>query len=327
MTSPNGAVPEGALGVGMFAARQAESEEEARARATNGAWKGSWNNAQESIKDGLAPRGYVIGEVGRLDNRIDEITYGQDLAQLATFSTSDVWVKPENCRKVVVIILGGASGGGRNNASTATGVDIPGLGGFSGGWTEAEYYPEDLPDECQVVVGAGGVGSSTNGAYGAPGVESSFNGVTAGGAGANAYGVGTKSFRIRGGKGGSRERVTGGDGGNYRFIPGGDGGTGSYAAGGRGATELGTDGESGFGVEAGQAGMGSGGGGGAFGVNVFLGTSLDGGRGGGGGWPSGPGGGGGGGVPGNFGPNSQPGNGGSGAGGAVFVISYLNKPQ
>lgn len=323
MTSPNGAVPEGALGVGMFAARQAESEDEARARATNGAWKGSWNNAQESIKDGLAPRGYVAGEVGRLDNRIDEITYGQDLAQLATFSTSDVWVKPENLRKAVVIILGGASGGGRNNASSATGVDIPGLGGFSGGWTEAEYYPEDLPDECPVVVGAGGVGSSTIGAYGAPGVESSFNGVTAGGAGANAYGVGTKDFRIRGGQGGRSQQV----GNSLVYYPGTDGGSGSYVAGGRGATELGAHGESGFGVEVGQTGMGSGGGGGAFGKGNPFGLSLDGGRGGGGGWPSGPGGGGGGGVPGLFGPSSQPGNGGSGAGGAVFVISYLNKPR
>lgn len=324
MTSPNGAVPEGALGVGMFAARQAESEEEARARATNGAWKGSWNNAQESIKDGLAPRGYVAGEVGRLDNRIDEITYGQDLAQLATFSTSDVWVKPENCRKVVAIILGGASGGGRNNASPNPSIDVQGLGGFSGGWTEAEYYPEDLPDECPVVVGAGGVGSSTNGAYGAPGVESSFNGVTAGGAGANAYGVGTKTFRIRGGQGGRRERV--GEG-TWSYLPGASGGSGSYAEGGRGASERGTHGESGIGVEVGQTGMGSGGGGGAFGQVNNLGPSLDGGRGGGGGWPSGPGGGGGGGVPGIFGPSSQPGNGGSGAGGAVFVISYLNKPR
>jgi len=301
----------------MFAARQAESEEEARARATNGAWKGSWNNAQDNIRGGFAESGYVAGEVGRLDNRIDEIVYGEGLAQLSTYSVSDVWHKPPNCRKIVVNIIGGASGGGRANSSTVSDITNHGLGGFSGGWVELEFNPLDLPDQVPVVVGAGGIGSSTDGAYGAGGQPSSFNGIEAGGAGPAAYGTGTKVFRIRGGRGGYRQ----GTGDAAADVAGAAGGTGSYHDGGRGSTAYGVPGESGQGTEVGQVGMGSGGGGGYPGRSWLF---LDhGSPGGGGGWPSGPGGGGGSGFVNVVGNNAHPGNGGSGATGAVFIIAYF----
>ncbi|MCZ4649471.1 hypothetical protein O4106_21860 [Rhodococcus pyridinivorans] len=324
MTYPVGGAPDGSFRIGNV--RDAQDLNEASVKSIiRGKNLPPWENAQGAKETNLASGGYVQGEVGRLDNRIDELLFGEGKAQLFTYSTSTVWPKPANCRKVVAIIIGGASGGGRRNATTGTRVDIHGLGGFSGGWTEVEYNPLDLPDQVEVVVGSGGVGSSTLGAYGAPGTASSFNGVTAGGAAANGYGVGNKPFRIRGGRGGYEEETGTDSEGNttYRDVAGATGGMGTYAEGGRGASDRGTHGGDGVGLEIGQTGMGSGGGGGAVGKYNFTSTSLDGGRGGGGGWPSGPGGGGGAGIPGIFGPNSYPGNGGSGAGGAVFVIAYL----
>lgn len=320
MTSPDGASPDGSIALGMFAARQAQTEEQARREATNGAWQGAWNGAQENINGEFASGGYVVGEVGRLDNRIDEIVYGQELAQLATYSTSGVWNKPANCRKVIVDIIGGASGGGRGNSSNNTSVENHGLGGFSGGWTVLEFDPADLPDQVSVVVGAGGMGATSNGTYGAPGQSSSFNGITAGGAGAASYGSGQKQFRIRGGRGGG---VTY-QGSDLIRSPGATGGTGSYQEGGRGSSDLGVPGESGRGVEVGQVGMGSGGGGGYPGyVAPFDIGRQHGSGGGGGGWPSGPGGGGGAGIKYSLAGDAQPGNGGSGATGAIFVTSYL----
>lgn len=320
MTSPDGVSPDGSIGVGMFAARQAETEEQAAARATEGAWQGSWNGAQENIKGGFTTTAYVAGEVGRLDNRIDEVVYGQGLAQLNTYSTSDVWTKPPNCRKVVIDIMGGASGGGCGNSSPTFSVFNYGLGGYSGGWYTIELNPLDLPDQVQVIVGSGGMGSTTEGAYGAAGSESSFHGFTATGAAPNGFGTGNKTFRIRGGRGGYRQSV--GDG--VVDYPGANGGAGTYADGGRGSSQVGVYGESGSGVGIQQIGMGSAGGGGYIGKGGAFDVGLThGSGGGGGGWPSGPGGGGGGGFTYPIASNPRPGPGGSGAGGAVFVTSYL----
>lgn len=293
------------------------TEASARAVMSGGAIS-SFSNAQDIFKGNFAGSGHVAGEVGRLDNRIDEIIFGDGRAQLSTFSTSDIWYKPPNCRKVVVDILGGASGGGRGNSANSTHDNNYGLGGFSGGWVVLELNPLDLPDEVNVIVGSGGMGSTTKGAYGAGGADSSFNGIVAGGAGPASYGVGTKNFRIRGGRGGYIV-YTGED--SSIDYPGATGGTGSYHEGGRGSASFGVYGENGQGLEIGQVGMGSGGGGGYRGRSGFFFDHGSGG--GGGGWPSGPGGGGGAGFHNIIGSNATPGNGGSGATGAVFVTAYL----
>jgi len=314
-----GGSPDGAWQIGTVKNPQGLNESSVRS-IIRGKNLPPWESAQSAKELNLASGGYVQGEVGRLDNRIDELVYGEGKAQLFTYSTSTVWTKPANCRKVMAIIIGGASGGGRGNSSPTFSYNNYGLGGFSGGWVELEFNPLDLPDQVQVIVGAGGIGSSTNGAYGAPGAASSFNGIEAGGATATGYGTGNKSFRIRGGRGGYRSI----SGENVTFYPGATGGMGSYQEGGRGSSQYGVPGENGRGVEIGQVGMGSGAGGGYVGKDAIFDVGREHGTGGGGGgWPSGPGGGGGGGIQSNIAGNANPGNGGSGATGAVFVIAYL----
>ena len=327
MTTPGYSGPEQGWRFGSMSEAQQYTEQSAIAAATGSSVR-SFEQAQEQFKGGFAGNGYVLGEVGRLDNRIDEIVYGGGLAQLATFGYSGTWNKPPNCRKVFVIILGGASGGGRANSSVNNNgnVRLWGLGGFSGAWWEAEFNPLDLPDAIPVVVGPGGMGSTAMGQYGGAGGRSEFGPYYAEGASTNGYGAGgNKTFRIRGGRGGYSEVIGTDEDGNSvsRTVPGATGGSGSYSEGGRGASVLSADGESGHPIEEGQYGMGSGGGGGAYYRWEMTGQSPNGGNGGGGGWPSGPGGGGGAAGQGLFGPNAYPGNGGSGAAGGVFVISYL----
>lgn len=327
MTTPGGGVNGDIAYVWGSGKGYGQDITEASANAImRGGATGSFGNAQDMFKGHFAGSGHVAGEVGRLDNRIDEIIFGDGRAQLATFSTSDIWYKPPNCRKVVVDILGGSSGGGRGNNVAGTSDNNHGLGGWSGGWVTLEFNPLDLPDEVNVVVGAGGIGSNTKGAHGGAGGDSSFNGIVAGGAGPSSYGTGNKTFRIRGGRGGYAEAIgTDADGNTVDKVwAGSSGGTGSFHEGGTGSGTIGVAGNSGQGMEPGQVGMGSGGGGGSRGrVAPFDIGRTNGSGGGGGGWPSGPGGGGGAGIDYFLAGNALPGNGGSSGTGAVFVTSYL----
>lgn len=311
MTSPDGASPDGAIAIGMFAARQAETEEQAAARATDGAWKNSWNNAQSEHQRSTAG---MYREVTRLDNRIDTFLYGNDLVSFAVYSESDVWNKPAGAVNVSVSVIAGSSGGGRaNNPESGGDFARGGLGGWSGGWSRGSFSASDLPDQVEIIVGSGSEGGTTVGAAAADAGESGFGTfVTASGAEGTNYGSGDYSFRSRGGKG---SWIRGNRFFGWTYIAASYGGDGSFHPGGEAGspTTSGNPGVNGYSItEFGKIGMGSGGGGGAS-----RSDAGSGGRGGDGGWPAGAGGGGG---ASNLGSS---GNGGNGASGAVFVITTL----
>ncbi|WP_343466341.1 fibronectin type III domain-containing protein [Rhodococcus aetherivorans] len=308
MTAPDQSNPDGSLGPGLFAQRQAMTEDDAKRqmRSNNLA---PWGKAQENMQAYMAGVGR---EVTRLDNRIDEIVIGGELVHVATFSESDVWVKPPGAARVVVASIAGASGGGHgNNSESASDSARGGLGGYSGGWSRGQIQASDLPDNVAVVVGAGSSGATSVGNAPAAG-ESRFGDlVIATGATGTNYGTGDYSFLVRGGTGAYAvgSRLTG-----WRYVGATYGGAGSFNPGGEAGVPAGSGnpGNNGYSVtEVGKVGMGSGGGGGAF-----HNGGSNGGRGGDGGWPSGPGGGGGGS---NLGAS---GNGGNGAGGVVIVMTY-----
>lgn len=295
MTSPDGASPDGAIAIGMFAARQAETDEQAAGRATEGAWRGSWNGAQANMQAEFISAQLVNGEIVRLDNRIDEIIIGTERAFLYTYSESDVWEKHPAAYKVVVDVLSGSTSGRRGASQSG------GEGGYSGGWDRKEFTGsalEDLPQSVAITVGSGTEsGSSANAG------DSEFGDlVLADGAAPTNYGIGNRTYKMRGGRGGA-QGSRGSAGSDSPSSSGGSGGPGSSpGAGGHG-----------FSISPGVISVGSSGGGGG---SYVTGLVYSGGPGGHGGWPSGPGGGGGGGF--------NTGGGGNGSPGAVFVTVYVS---
>ncbi|WP_395704707.1 fibronectin type III domain-containing protein [Rhodococcus ruber] len=295
MTTPGGSAPNGAYVVGDSFGSDV-TEDSARAMTTGGA-KSAFGNAQDAFKSEFISAELVNGEVVRLDNRIDEILIGTERAFLYTFSESGVWDKHPAAYKVVVDVLSGASGGGSGDGAAA------GNGGYSGGWERATYSGtalEDLPNSVSVTVGAGTPGNST-----ATAGSSSFGSfLSTAGATPSNYGSGSRTYKMRGGRGGYNS--TGTDGSAGPFATGGSGGAWYQSA------ANGGPGGHGFSIDAGQIGTGSAGGGGGSGSGAFW----VGGNGGFGGWPSAPGGGGGAGAGGAS-------TGGNGAAGAVFVTVYV----
>ena len=78
------------------------------------------------------------------------------------------WTKPRNAKFIQIFCLGAGGGGGQNNLSNPTGAG----GGGSGGITKGIIPAFLLPDTLYILVGKGGVGSSTsNTAGGAGGIS------------------------------------------------------------------------------------------------------------------------------------------------------------
>lgn len=251
--------------------------------------------------------------VPRLDNRIDTIILANMQAQLATYSSTDTWLKPTDAKFIKVDVLGGASGGGRSNINGNGGAYRGGLGGYSGGWASWEFDADDVPASVLCTIGPGGAGATSDGGAGSDGGLSSFGDLVAatGGSSVNQrFGAAVNplhdhTFKIRGGNG------SGVFGNGSLATAGGDG---PYGPGGSAPEVLvfnGANGNPGKSVEAGQIGPGSGGGG----ANGRT-PAGNGGIGGAGGWPAGPGGGGG-----HYESFGFAGNGGNGAGGAIFVTT------
>lgn len=291
MTAPDQSSPDGSLGPGLFAQRQAMTESDAKTQMK--APLGSWDAAQNNMKGHFVSAALVNGEVVRLDNRIDELMIGTERAIRYTYSESDVWPKHPAAYKIDVDVFAGATSGTQPSGAK-------GVGGWAGGWQRETFTGaalEDLPSSVAITIGAG----ATPGNNASPSSFGTF--VTAGGATTTNYGAGNRTYKMRGGDGGG-DSGNGTDGSAGPFHPGGSGGV---------RTSLhGTDGGHGFSAGVGQVGPGSAGGGGGGGQSVF-GTGGDGGH---GGWPSAPGGGRGYGVGGV-------GTSGNGAPGAVIVTVYV----
>lgn len=242
--------------------------------------------------------------VAQLNNRIDEVTVGGASASRAFFATSGTWTKPAGeWSRHVIDVIGGGSGGGRGDTTFGDN----GVGGWVGGWAQAEFFDSDLPNTLTVTVGAGGIGATTNGAQGGNGGGSSVVGYLSAGGGTGSFsgsaGFGAKTITsIRGGVGG-RSSAAASAGTGHDYASGGAAGTGPGGNGGDGNTPTPST----------KAYPGTGGGGGSY-VNTI---NLNGGNGGNGGFPGGPGGGGA--APGF---NGSRGNGGNGAGGGVWITSY-----
>jgi len=78
------------------------------------------------------------------------------------------WNKPRNAKMIEIFCLGGGGGGGQNNLTNPTGAG----GGGSGGIVRGIIPAFLLPDTIYILVGKGGVGSSTsNTAGGAGGIS------------------------------------------------------------------------------------------------------------------------------------------------------------
>lgn len=306
MTYPVGGAPDGAFQLGTVRGAQ-ELDEPSVKSIIRGRNLPPWQNAQSEADVQLARRGFVNREVVRLDNRIDQIILGTgQVVQLATYSESDVWDKPPGAFRVVVDVIAGSSGGGEANYPSSN-DHRPGVGGYSGGRSHAEFDAEDLPSQVVVTVGRGGAGATSYGSNGAAGTDSSFGSfLSATGATATSWGSGNQSFRQRGGTGGSNQL-------NLTATKGSDG---TFHAGGIGGGS-GANGENGGSLDVGQVGVGSSGGGGG---PAHAANGWPGGRGGHGGWPGGAGGGGGASTNWIGTPSGDGGNGGSGA---VYVTSYL----
>ncbi|OZE89986.1 hypothetical protein CH298_13470 [Rhodococcoides fascians] len=250
-------------------------------------------------------------EVPRLDNRIDQVDVGGGAsAQRAYFGMDGTWTKPTGFSRHVVEIIGGGGGGGRSNG-TQFGANGGGLGGYSGGWNDAEFFDGDLPATVAVALGNGGVGATADNTMGTGGGNSTFGAfLAAGGALSTAHGFGSKTLNIRGGNGGY---VVSAGGFTVPYEP--TAGTGHAFANG-GAAGAGTSGAAGGNGNSPSPPTkpypGTGGGGGAR--NAGTGN---GGRGGNGGNPGAPGGGGG-----SYNIFGFAGNGGNGAPGACWITSY-----
>ncbi|KHJ74650.1 fibronectin type III domain-containing protein [Rhodococcus sp. Chr-9] len=262
---------------------------------------GPYNTAQGNFKGEFISAPLFGGEVARLDNRIDELLIGTERAIRYTYSTSDVWTKHPAAYKVVADLFGGSTSGRRGTRSDG------GQGGFSGGWERVEFAGadlENLPTNVAVTIGAGTEGDDDSDAG-----DTTFGSfAAAGGATASTYGLGNRSFKMRGGKGGfnGSRGMAGSDG---PFHPGGSGGATSG-----GAAAIGGNG---FSIDVGQVGTGSAGGGGG---TYADGLAWFGARGGYGGWPSAPGGGGGGS---SWGLVDATARGGNGVAGAAIVTVYV----
>lgn len=290
MSYPVGGAPDGSWKIGTVGEPQGYNESGVKSMI-RGQNLGPWGNAQTQLHGEFVSAPLFGGEVARLDNRIDEIVIGTERAIRYTYSESDVWPKHPASYRADVDIFSGATG--------AVGTN----GGYSGGWDRFTFQGDalaDLPSSVAITIGAGTNGGSTAQA----GTSSFGTFASVLGATTSAYGPGSRTYKMRGGNGGTTFGAPGTAGSNGPFTDGGSGGSGGNPGG---------SGGNGFSISLGMIGTGAAGGGGG-GSNAAFG--FRGGHGGHGGWPSAPGGGAG------FGGSAGavPGN---GAAGMIVVTVYV----
>lgn len=121
--APDGAIPDGSLVRGLFRARQLETEEQAKARLTNGAL-GKWQGAQNAFKHDGKSLDEQLQLITDHSKTIEEIR--EELAQLTIFGktrtftgNADITASPGTISLDVIMV--GAGGGG---ASGKWSIDI-----------------------------------------------------------------------------------------------------------------------------------------------------------------------------------------------------------
>ncbi len=296
MTAPDGSSPPGSLAVGLFAARQATTEDEAKGAMKQGVIT-SGTTAQTAFYNEIkAPIEGQAGSISELDTRVLALENG---GTLTVYGGNDTWVN--NGGRIGVAVVNGGQAGQDGQATDG----VQRLGGNHGGYQYREFDTSGLPATVAVTVGAPGSSAGEGGG------TSSFGGYLSGVTGTG--GIQTRRGALATT---STPGAGGNNGGGLTNSNGFPGNSSALAAGGAGGA-----GSGGYVADPGQPGgsvsmdsltpCGGGGGGGGGGSST---TSGYGGNGGNGGAPGGGGGAGG---------NAQAGHRGlHGAGGAgrVYVI-------
>lgn len=189
--APDGAIPDGSLVRGLFRARQLETEEQAKAKLTNGAL-GKWQGAQNKFKsdDGksLSQQLGTITDHSRTIGRIEA-----ELAQLTLFGnartfTADTVITASPGTVSWDVIMIGAGGGGASGRWDLNGSGrLGGCGAGGGGENHFTipgsmlFNPDGSPIPIQIRVGEFGEGAKSTNSPGQAGGSSWVLDMEAGG--------------------------------------------------------------------------------------------------------------------------------------------------
>lgn len=190
MTAPDGSIPDGSLVRGLFRARQLETEEQAKARLTNGAL-GKWQGAQDAFKHEGKSLDEQLQLITDHSKTIEEIR--EELAQLTIFGktrtftgNADITASPGTISWNVIMV--GAGGGGASGRWDLLASGQLGGGGGSGGGGNhftipgsMLFHADGTPKVISIKVGYPGDGATATDSNGNPGGSSWVLDLEAGG--------------------------------------------------------------------------------------------------------------------------------------------------
>lgn len=227
MTSPDGSIPVGSLGRGLFRAQQLQTEAEAKAKLTNGAL-GKWQGAQDNFKTNGQSLSEQLAKVNDHSRSIETLVeqFNQLILQgnAIVFASDNTYTPTEGITSIDVIILGAGAGGGAGQYNVIANWVSGGGGGGGGGEVHTTIPATLLPRNADgtfkpiaITVGEGGE----------PGVGSDNPGR---GGGDTRFGDWLAAGGGLGGGGGRPQNPGIGGGGGAGMIPGGNGGNGSVGS-------------------------------------------------------------------------------------------------
>ncbi|AUS33359.1 hypothetical protein C1M55_21210 [Rhodococcus qingshengii] len=223
MTAPDGSIPEGSLGRGLFRARQLETEEQAKARLTNGAL-GKWQGAQDKFKsDGksLSEQLEKVNDHSRsIKTLVDQFNQLILQGNAIVYASDHEYTPTTGVTSIDVIILGAGGGGGAGQWNIVAASASGGGGGGGGGEVHTTIPATLLPKNADgtfkpiaITVGEGGEKGVGSQGAGRGGGDTRFGDWLAAGGGQ--------------GGGGGKPQIQGIGGiGGAGMIPGGFGGSG-----------------------------------------------------------------------------------------------------